>query len=577
MKYSVATDYNNLNSGKGFKKGSTTVNVDGSPDLSLNLLWTTNLESGDNYILATDSFTANHTNNTSSAIPVFYTMERSELGIISASNGLPNSPRNFTTSGSGLNFIASNNYFILDPNNPLPNIVTTGSSLILDASFLASYPTTASTWYDLSGNAFNGTLINGTAWNSNGWFDFDGINDYINLGSGVLVFDPSATNFSMGGFLNITAHKNYNTLINIGGSGAAHNALQGNSGGYIEYRTRPNAGTSVKQIESTITLSTGRWYHTYVVCDTVNAYLYINGELNNTNALSGMPTTTSGLNKDIGFYRDSALYFNGDIGPCQIYIGNALTSAEILQNYYQAPIVTDGLIFATDAGNLVSYESGSNTTYSLTGSLSGSLVNGVEYLPLNKGVFNFDGVDSQIQFTEVSQSTSEGWSHSTWVYFDYNLSTLRNTIVGTSTNAQAPGWWRLYNDISSGTWRTRILLYYKNSSGNFANLSLYVSPYGTSYVDPALQLEFWTQKWWNVTFTSSPLSQVKMYFNGSLISNANLAGAQDTGLIVNRLGVYSTSLLALDGKISNCLMYNRELTAEEVSQNFNAQRSRFGV
>jgi hypothetical protein len=300
--------------------------------------------------------------------------------------------------------------------------------------------------------------------------------------------------------------------------------------------------------------------------------VYVNGEQKDTGTDSD---TFANHPLTIGAFASTTAPFSGSIADVKIY-EKSLTPTEILQNYYQALIVTDGLIFAVDAGNLVSYENGSTTTYSLTGSLSGSLLNGVEYLPLNKGVFNFDGVDSQIQFTEVSQSTSEGWSHSTWVYFDYNLSTLRNTIVGTST-IQTPGWWRLYNDISSGTWRTRILLYYKNSSGTFTNLSLYVSPYGTSYVDPALQLEFWTQKWWNVTFTSSPLSRVKMYFNGSLISNANLAGAQDTGLIVNRLGVYSTSLLALDGKISNCLMYNRELTAEEVGQNFQAQRSRFGM
>jgi hypothetical protein len=573
MKYSVATDYNNLNSGKGFKKGSTTVNVDGSPDLSLNLLWTTNLESGDNYILATDSFTANHTNNTSSAIPVFYTMERSELGIISASNGLPNSPRNFTTSGSGLNFIASNNYFILDPNNPLPNIVTTGSVLILDAKQIASYPTTASTWYDVSGFNNSGSLINGPTFNSNGWINFDGIDDYVRIPNSPSVELTSNSPFTISYII-------YLNTISGGFMAPVMKGAFGSSYGHLILTDdllvyTDDDGSVELTVNNIFTNDLQKWVVITQTYDGSVIYVYRNGEFVAQSG-AGITLTTNKNPLYLGSNASTNYYLNGALSNVSLY-NKILSATEILQNYYQAPIVTDGLIFATDAGNLVSYESGSNTTYSLTGSLSGSLVNGVEYLPLNKGVFNFDGVDSQIQFTEVSQSTSEGWSHSTWVYFDYNLSTLRNTIVGTSTNAQAPGWWRLYNDISSGTWRTRILLYYKNSSGNFANLSLYVSPYGTSYVDPALQLEFWTQKWWNVTFTSSPLSRIKMYFNGSLISNENLAGAQDTGLIVDRLGVYSTSLLALDGKISNCLMYNRELTAEEVSQNFNAQRSRFGV
>ena len=546
MKYSVATDYNNLNSGKGFKKGSTTVNVDGSPDTSLNLLWTTNLESGDDYILATDSFTANHTANTSSAIPVFYTMPRSIDGIISASNGLPSSPRNFTTSGSGLNFIASNNYFILDPNNPLSNIVTTGSALILDAKQISSYPQTESKVYDLSGNMVNGTLINGTAWNSNGWFDFDGIDDYISLGAGVLVFNPSATNFSMGGFLNITAHKNYNTLINIGGSGAAHNVLQGNASGYIEYRTRPPAGTSVQQIQSTITLSTGRWYHTYVVCDTINAYLYINGELNNTNALSGMPTTTSGLSKDIGFYRDSAFYFNGDIGPCQIYIGNALSTQDIKQNYFGSPIVTDGLVFAVDASNLVSYESGSTTVYNMTGSDSGTLQNGVGFGVNNGGTFVFDGVDDKISLTPSSI---------------YNTGAL--TIEY---------WAKLNND---GT--RHIIL--ANWSGYAVEVSPSLYPYitwwnGTSQRSTSQTLALTAGKWGHVVST----------WDGSTFNtyvNSQLSGTNtDTisyGVYVREISATTFGGGAVNGDIGVFRQYNRALTADEVAQNFNAQKSRFGL
>jgi hypothetical protein len=555
MNYSVATDYNNLNIGKGFKKGSTTVNVDGSPDTSLNLLWTTNLESGNDYILVTDSFTANHTANTSSAIPVFYPMSRSIDGIISASNGLPSSSRNFTTSGSGLNFIASNNYFILDPNNPLPNIVTTGSVLILDAKQISSYPQTGSNVYDLSGNMVNGTLINGTAWNSNGWFDFDGIDDYISLGAGVLVFNPSATNFSMGGFLNITAHKNYNTLINIGGSGAAHNVLQGNASGYIEYRTRPPAGTSVQQIQSTITLSTGRWYHTYVVCDTINAYLYINGELNNTNALSGMPTTTSGLSKDIGFYRDSAFYFNGDIGPCQIYIGNALSTQDIKQNYFGSPIVTDGLVFAVDASNLVSYESGSTTTYSLTGSYTGSLQNGVAFLPDNGGVWNFDGVNDIIRSQNVNppEISIEVWKKWITVSDDWLI-----------TNQVIPR-----TDVSKG-----YLMRIDSPSYNFT-VYFGIGPSARTIIYNPIVLGEWT----HVLATYDPVTEgAKLYWNGQLVGTDTGTGAIDyTGVQGLTIGAAHDLSVPTPGPVGPVRIYDRALTADEVSQNFNAQRSRFGI
>jgi hypothetical protein len=74
----------------------------------------------------------------------------------------------------------------------------------------------------------------------------------------------------------------------------------------------------------------------------------------------------------------------------------ALSQSEILQNYYQGPIVTNGLVFAVDAGNIVSYESGSTTTYSLTGSNSGSFTNGTSYSSNNGGTFKFDGTDDYI-------------------------------------------------------------------------------------------------------------------------------------------------------------------------------------
>jgi hypothetical protein len=71
---------------------------------------------------------------------------------------------------------------------------------------------------------------------------------------------------------------------------------------------------------------------------------------------------------------------------------------EIIQNYYGGPIVTDGLVLAVDAGNLVSYERGSTTTYSLTGSFTGSLQNGTGFSSNNGGAWSFDGTDDYITF-----------------------------------------------------------------------------------------------------------------------------------------------------------------------------------
>ena len=62
-------------------------------------------------------------------------------------------------------------------------IVTDGLVLCVDPANKESYPGSGTTVTDLIGNDHNGTLENGTGFNSSnfGIFTFDGANDYIEL------------------------------------------------------------------------------------------------------------------------------------------------------------------------------------------------------------------------------------------------------------------------------------------------------------------------------------------------------------------------------------------------------------
>jgi hypothetical protein len=63
------------------------------------------------------------------------------------------------------------------------NIVTDGLVMNLDAGFVGSYPTTASTWYDISGNNNSGSLTNGPTFNpaNSGSIVFDGADDFVSI------------------------------------------------------------------------------------------------------------------------------------------------------------------------------------------------------------------------------------------------------------------------------------------------------------------------------------------------------------------------------------------------------------
>ena len=76
-------------------------------------------------------------------------------------------------------------------------IVTDGLKLWLDASNPLSYPGTGTTWYDLSGNGNNGTMINGVTYNAanGGVMRFDGVDDYTEIPSLPLI-SPQITPIS---------------------------------------------------------------------------------------------------------------------------------------------------------------------------------------------------------------------------------------------------------------------------------------------------------------------------------------------------------------------------------------------
>ena len=66
-----------------------------------------------------------------------------------------------------------------------PKIVTSGLVLCLDAANKLSYPSTGTSWYDLTSTGYVGTLTNGPTFNGSngGTIVFDGVDDYVSVSS----------------------------------------------------------------------------------------------------------------------------------------------------------------------------------------------------------------------------------------------------------------------------------------------------------------------------------------------------------------------------------------------------------
>jgi len=197
-----------------------------------------------------------------------------------------------------------------------PATVTSGLVLELDAGNIKSYPTTGTTWFDKSGNANNGTLVNGPTFNTGslGSIVFDGIDDYVtgslsNLSEYTLCVMVKIISYTVGGGI-------------LGGINPADPYIQLGGGNTWQFNNAFIANNPP-------VLS--QW--TYVVgvqTSTLTQSLYLNGNLT-ANAFSR--TSNLGSGYVIGRRELSGpVYINCHVGTTQIY-NRALSADEVLQNY----------------------------------------------------------------------------------------------------------------------------------------------------------------------------------------------------------------------------------------------------
>jgi len=222
---------------------------------------------------------------------------------------------------NGIGRVGWRNYVSTTPTTS--SIITNGLVLNLDAGNTLSYTGTGTTWTDLSGSGNNGTLVNGSTFDSlnSGSIVFDGINDYVSRPN----FIGNATAFSVCHWINLSSNQTTRTIFsNYTGAGwvtgisdSATNVIKFYLGSGHLYATYP--------------LLINTWYYVCFTYNNGNPTIYINGVLNNT-AVATISFGGIASNNDIGRLGDGRQYFNGKISSVQVY-NRALTSTEIANNF----------------------------------------------------------------------------------------------------------------------------------------------------------------------------------------------------------------------------------------------------
>ena len=212
------------------------------------------------------------------------------------------------------------------------NIVTDGLLLNLDAGFVGSYPTTGSTWYDISGNASNGTLINGPTFNSanSGSIVFDGVDDYAQCAGSFPLTEATIItwirrNGSQMSFAGV--------FFTRGGS-----SITGLNFYYDTNKIGYHWNTSYYDFDSNLTIPDLTWCMVALSVTSTAGILYLCQSsgittATNTNSHPSIVLDNIKLAQDdtveqFGLYR----FFKGNIAISQVY-NRALSSREITQNF----------------------------------------------------------------------------------------------------------------------------------------------------------------------------------------------------------------------------------------------------
>jgi hypothetical protein len=494
--------------------------------------WVPSADGAAPIIFVTDSFTRGLTTAVN-AYPLFFSCAGTGSdAILYTANRLPGSPGNFTDTGSAFYDLGvTYGYFILEGNDPYQGDYGSGNYLTLDASKTTSYPQTLSKFFDLSGNGFTFDLINGPTWDNNGWFAMDGTDDSIFASSPATAIKATKTTLVMW----------FRTTDTVGlllsgqppyAAGAYYvGAWAGGSGFY-----QSNCGSPTYYID------------TEQVSDPLNPVAYNDGRFHMWEA-KDLTLGSWTNNWNFGGY-DSSYSIVGDIAKIEIY-SSSLSPEQSKQNYFGSQIVTDGLVFAVDANNIISYPKSGTTTYSLTGSLTGTLTNGVGYLPNNGGTWNFDGTDDFILVPNGYSTVMQGndyWTVSVWV----NANDLSNAPVLISPGAGQLAYSDLYLEIDPNN-------IYMAASGGPLAASITLS----------------TNTWYHITWVKDGPTTGYIYLNGVRLNTTGTIGAMANTAADFRIGAFKQGSYYLNGKMPSVLMYNKALTATEIQQNYQAEQYRF--
>ena len=293
------------------------------------------------------------------------------------------------------------------------------------------------------------------------------------------------------------------------------------------------------------TLVTGVWQHVAMVYDGANVWTYVNGSLSG----GGGALTGSVMTSDSELAIGDDPYgsgFTGGLDDVRIYNRN-LSAAEISDLY------TNALVgwWKMDEG------SGTTTADSSGNGNTGTLTNSPTWTTSGEinDALSFNGTTQLVNVPDVASLQIPGsWTVATWVNLNSPRATSRDTMIVKSTTSMYANY-NLFLDNGSVTAGLGWAIAYTSGCG-VTMTKLTTTPS--------------TGVWYHVAGVYNSVAQtLTLYVNGSNVASNSVTGClpSQTGPgNTLTLGIeYSTAATALNGILDDSRVYNRALSAAEVS------------
>jgi hypothetical protein len=217
-------------------------------------------------------------------------------------------------------------------------------------------------------------------------------------------------------------------------------------------------------------------------------------------------------------------------------------SSAALISSYGGQIISSGLKLNLDAGNIRSYP-GTGTTWSdLSGNNNnGTLVNSPVYTSGSLAYFTFNGTNNAVTFSYVqpAQTTLTSFSWNIWVYPTRN------------NNA----------DVLMGN---------RGADLSFNKLTTNAAEYYPDVISAPMTIN----QWQNICFVKNATTLL-YYKNGTLLTS--ITSTVTKSAISFFVGGDPSASEYSTARIAQVLVYDKALSQNEISQNFNVTRNRYGL